>query len=138
MSAFTGPLSIREHKVDSDIWELLSELLWELGQLGSGKFVRVPVGFVTDAASVPWFLTWLLPRWAPKRRRPAILHDYLCRSIAEGHPVPGVEKRSKADWVFLQAMKACGVNFVERWAFYIACALFTMFGSPDKYNPSQI
>jgi hypothetical protein len=136
MSAFTGPLTVEEVKADSDLWRLKAPLPWEVGQIGSGVFVTAPVDFETDGASIPWPVSIVFPRWGKRYRRPAIIHDYLCRSINDGKPLPIAPRRSEADRIFLQAMRACGVSLPVRWAFYLAVSLYTALGSPAWLNPS--
>lgn len=73
--------------------------------------VRVPAGFCTDLASVPWPLH-LLPSLHPNGAwaLAAILHDYLCLS----HEVT----RTDADYVFLRVMTDHHVRL--RWVAYLA------------------
>ncbi|MDB5540512.1 MAG: hypothetical protein JWQ89_2239 [Devosia sp.] len=41
--------------LDGD-WQLVTPLVWEVGKLGTGLFIEAPAGFVTDLASIPWWL----------------------------------------------------------------------------------
>jgi hypothetical protein len=41
-----------------------------------GKSWRVPAGFITDGASLPWIVTAIWDRWEPKTLQASILHDY--------------------------------------------------------------
>lgn len=120
MSKFTEGLSIKEEKVDRDVFSLLTPLVWEVDKEGSGKVVQVPVGFASDGASIPWPVSIVFPRWGRRYRRPAVLHDYLLDRIKAGQPDVYAPKRKNADWQFLVAMKACGVSLPVRWAFYLA------------------
>jgi hypothetical protein len=43
---------------------------------GNGKQWSVPVGFITDGASLPWLITAIWDRWEPRTLRAAILHDF--------------------------------------------------------------
>jgi hypothetical protein len=126
MSAFTGPLTIREHDVDTDIWEMVSPLVWEIGHLGSGVFVTAESGFVSDGASIPFPVNIVFPRWGRKYRRPAVIHDHLCRLISAGTPDPAAPRRKDADRVFLEAMRACGVFLPVRYAFWGAVRVYAV------------
>jgi hypothetical protein len=56
-----------------NLMRLDSPVAW---QDGNGKVWRVPVGFITDGASLPWILTAVWDRWEPRTIQAAILHDY--------------------------------------------------------------
>jgi hypothetical protein len=77
--------------------------------------VTVPVGFVTDFASVPRILWWAIPPWGPYSRA-AVVHDYAYRF--------GSMPRAAADLNFLRMMSACGVGFATRTALYVGVRLF--------------
>lgn len=131
MSRFTGPLAIREVDVDKEIWELLEELVWEVGHLGSGKEIIVPAGFCSDGASIPWPLSIILHRWG-RYRRPACLHDFLCRMIRDGMPHPFAPSRKASDRIFAAANKASGVWPVTRAILYagVRFGAWTGIGTP--------
>jgi hypothetical protein len=68
-----------------------------------------PHSDVTDLASVPNFLTWLVPRYG-RHSLPALLHDDL------QHQFDGVDLTSrKADVIFRDAMGDAQVPFMRRW-----------------------
>jgi len=52
-----------------------TKLSWELGNIGSGLWLHVPVGFVFDV-SIPRFLRWLFNPQDERYRKAAALHDY--------------------------------------------------------------
>lgn len=79
---------------------------WELLQsyTSDNNNVTAPVGFITDGASIPWFLRW---RFSPtgKYFGAAIVHDYIL--ITE-------EDWKRANKEFAEELKAVGVSAVER------------------------
>lgn len=81
-------------------WRLLEPLVFVDER---GLEYVVPAGFSTDFASVPRvpIAYWLTGNTA---HRPAVLHDWLCRTA----PVP----RTVADQLFLEAMESVGM---PRW-----------------------
>ncbi len=98
MSSFTTPLVVSPMDNGRD-WELQSKFTYHVGSKFSRKWVNVPVGFVTDFASVPRFF-WFLPDWATYSKAP-ILHDWLYEHPEiMGKPIT----RKKADQIFLEAM----------------------------------
>jgi hypothetical protein len=77
--------------------------------------IKVPAGFVTDYASIPWLLT---PIFHPRGRynRAAVVHDYLYKT--------GAVSRAVADAIFLEAMQILGVGFCRRYLMYWAVRRF--------------
>lgn len=127
MSAFTGFLTIAEHDVDTDIWELVTPLIWEVDHLGSGLFIVVYPGFVSDGASLPFLARIFFPRWGRKYRRGAVLHDYLCTELNIGSPAAFCPTREHADKIFLEAMAACKVSVIVRYTFFLAVRAYSVF-----------
>ena len=87
--------------------------------IGSTDVITVPVGYVTDLASVPRGLWWWFPpngRWAGA----AILHDYL---YGGGEMGGESVTRKEADEIFHEAMLILGVG---KWKakvmwFFVRC-----------------
>jgi hypothetical protein len=77
--------------------------------------VEIPEGFVTDFASIPRFLWFMVPPFG--RHAPAaVIHDYL---YASGQP----GARRYADFLFREAMKESGVPAWRRNLMYMAVRL---------------
>ena len=123
-SAFTGEMRLTSLDADCRVWRLDEALRYEIGALGSGQVIEVPVGFRTDGASIPRLLQGLLPAWG-RWSRAAIIHDYLCRAIDDERPVlaydwrvspygygiaPVIGTRRQADAIFHEALIVCGVS----------------------------
>ena len=85
----------------------------------------VPEDDVTDLASVPRFLTWLVPRYG-RHTLAALLHD----NLQEDKTVTSAE----ADEIFRDAMGDTGVPLARRWLMWSAVALRTQWnlGGPRK------
>jgi hypothetical protein len=84
--------------------------------------VVIPVGFVTDFASIPKILWNILPPVGTYGKA-AVVHDYLyrkgevsleCLICEDGHPVRMVT-RKEADFRFREAMQVLGTDFLVRW-----------------------
>lgn len=86
MSRFTGPLAVTFLGARSGLAHLDQALIWEIGEEGSGREVRVPRGFVSDGITAPRLVWWLLPPWGHGATRAAI------------------------DAEFHRALRACGVS----------------------------
>ena len=84
--------------------------------------VEIPEGFVTDFASIPRFLWFMVPPFG--RHAPAaVIHDYLYASGQEG-------ARRYADFLFREAMKDSGVPVWRRNMMYFA----VRFGGKGGYG----
>jgi hypothetical protein len=84
---------------------------------GVRKF-SIPEDDVTDLASVPRFLTWLVPRYG-RHTLAALLHDHLQDDTSV--------TSEQADEIFRDAMGATGVPLVRRWVMWSAVALRTQW-----------
>jgi len=125
VSAFTGELTLTHLDADWRRWRLELVLSYEVGALGSGRVVAVPVGFVTDGASVPRPLWWLLPAWG-RYSRAAVVHDFLCDRIERGAAHIHAADRRTADAIFYEAMTVCGVNNVIKFSIWLAVRAFAI------------
>jgi len=72
--------------------------------------IQIPIGFVTDFASIPRVLwDWLPP--TGKYARAAVVHDFLYRT-------PGFATRAQADGVLMEAMSILNVGWLTRQVIY--------------------
>lgn len=85
---------------------------------GKHESFLVPAGQTTDFASVPKFMTWLLPRYG-KWTKAAILHDHLWRT--------GKVSKKDADGIFRRALRELDVPLHKRWAMWSAVRLTSIF-----------
>lgn len=80
-----------------------------------GRSVSVPIGFITDFASIPRIFWAILPPWG-RYSLAAIVHDYLyARQITT---------RRQADDVLLSIMKGSRVSYIARYLIYYAVRIF--------------
>ena len=94
------------------VWMLLRSYSRMTIPLGT---VTVQPGFVSDLASIPWFLRWLYPPdgiWGPA----AVVHDWL-------YSQPEVSRRV-ADRIFWDHMREDGVPWFRAMLFYWGVRLF--------------
>jgi hypothetical protein len=123
MGVFHG--DIRGRFLSSNRWrdfELLAPVVYH----GSGAFeIIVPVGFVTDFASVPRPFWSFLPPYGPWTRA-AIVHDFLWRKIWTGDPHPHAPTTEAAAMIFYLCLKDTGVKPFTAALFWLSVASFAM------------
>jgi len=78
MRGFTSLLTVSPLS-DGKSWWLRTPFGYDVGREGSGDSVELPVGFVTDFASIPRPLWILLPKWG-RYGNAAVVHDFLTGS----------------------------------------------------------
>lgn len=108
---FLGRAHLAEIDDDGRLFELTEPLVY-VGKLGE---FTVPVGFVTDFASIPRVF-WPIVGPYGRHTRAAILHDWLYQSK--------IVSRSEADAIFRRAMKELGVEDWKRWGMWLALRTF--------------
>ncbi len=98
MSSFTTPLVVSPLP-DGRRWRLVFQFCYDVGWKWSGERITVPLGFLTDFASIPRFL-FFLPAWA-KYCKSSIIHDWLYKTgKIMGEPIT----RKRADEIFYEAL----------------------------------
>lgn len=112
---FPDELVVR--KRNGSEWDLLAPFRFYSARLG---WVRVPQGFTTDLASVPWFARWYVSRDG-EHTKPAVVHDWLYSRASEADH-PDITRRD-ADVVFWQALAARGIRPGAVWVLYLAVRL---------------
>lgn len=130
MTGFTN--SLKTEWLDNGKWRVTESFRFYSGEQGSSIFVEVPEGFVTDLASVPRALRWLVPK-VGKDSMASIVHDrlYATGTMSAANIVNDNEylsdsaiSRSMADGMYHQAMKALRVGRWRRIALYHAVSAF--------------
>lgn len=129
MSRFTKSPPVRhtyKTRGDRPVFALQGPLSYDVGWLGSGETITVPVGFETDFASVPRVIDDLFG-WDPRGKYalPAVVHDYLYSGQTE-------YSRRRADEIFLEAMSVKRVNLAQRYAIFWSVRAFGVKHFVDK------
>lgn len=110
MASLFDALVLSPYK-DGVTWWLDQEIIYPSTYLQ----VKVPSGFETDFASVPWLFTNFLPRWGDYGPA-SIIHDWLYWSQTG--------TRHEADNTFLFAMLDTGVHGWKCFVLYAAVRCF--------------
>ena len=115
MSSFTTPLIVRH--INGKIWEVMEEFTYKV--FNSTAMITVPVGYITDFASIPRLCWRLIGHPAGKYGKAAVIHDFLYSSHRYN--------RKRSDEIFYEAMGVSGVVLWKRKIIYRAVRMFGMF-----------
>ena len=118
MSQFTTKLVI-EKLGNTKYYISLEGFEYHVGDYPSDEIITVPKGFITDFASVPDCLHWILPPNG-KYGKAAVIHDYCYFSACYS--------KLKSDKIFLEGMEVLGVAKWKRDIMYYAVVLFGWYG----------
>lgn len=130
MSSFTTPLRVEvldDSKNDHPLCRVLESFVYRVRE--TGEEIRVPVGFETDWASIPWGLWNFEPPFG-RSAKAAVVHDFLYATKGTGVWGPNryIERaepytRAEADDIFRQAMGVLGVPLIKRRLMWSAVRL---------------
>ena len=125
MSRFTDILVVSP-LADGNTWITIKEFGYDIVQEGSGDSIDVPIGFMTDFASVPRPLWAFLPRWG-KHGNAAVIHDFCYWDQTRS--------RKESDRVFCEAMRVLGVRGYKIRLMYYAVRIG---GWPSWFRNRQL
>jgi hypothetical protein len=114
MSRFTEILSVSPAP-DGRNWVIVKDFGYDVGEKDSGETIDVPIGFVTDFASVPRPLWWFAPRWGLYGNA-AVIHDFCYWDQKY--------KRRRSDDIFREGMEVLGVSKLKTLLLYYAVRVF--------------
>ncbi len=142
-NGFDSELSIQA--ASPTTWRLTSPLIWTGTK---GDQFTVPIGFVTDFATVPRFLIWKTPPYGAYTRA-AVLHDWLLTELATWHRQIHGGKRAGEEWgdgfappadsrdcdgIFRRVMEDLKVPWLTRWEMWAAVRLASCFSDQRSYG----
>jgi hypothetical protein len=125
MACFAGRLTITQIDLGGRTWRL--ESLIRYGD------IEAQAGFITDGATVPVRLRFLLPAWGSYSRA-AVLHDVLCTALASGKPHPAAKTWKQAALLFLQMMKAEGTGRALRLAMFSVVYVWAIYRDRSSFR----
>lgn len=134
---FDNQLSIQfdqdaSNRLGKEYWRVKDTFKFYYGNEENPYWVIVPAGFLTDGASVPRILWWLLPPWSAYSQAAAV-HDYLLEYATSYHHGRQVNvTRGQADRVFRDAMRVAGIGTWPRQVMYVGVRLWGKIASKRK------
>ena len=107
-----------------------------IGNEGSNRYVDVPACFLTDGASVPVFLHWLIRPYGDYAQA-CTLHDYLCERyeitvVTNGVAAQVKIDRKEIDRILYEAMRVLEINAISRNLIQVGVDGYRFFTNPKK------
>jgi len=118
MNNFLTPLDIRY--VDKRFRQILAPFVYRLDSPDGEEFVNVPVGFLTDFASIPGALRTFWPSPGGPWDKPAVIHDALYQRgyVERADGSKRIIERAEADEIFKEAMNVTETSWYSRRLIY--------------------
>lgn len=147
MSTFTRFSGIQQLQYDlpssraygKGLWKVVPGFRYYVGSETSGVYVDVPTGFLTDGATIPRFLWWLLPP-IEEYSQATTLHDRLCTLYEVTELRDGIERqvtitRKRIDEILNESMGVLDVTPWKRKTIILGVNLYRVFKNPTKPKP---
>ena len=110
--------------LEKDYYYTTEPFTYHIDEYPSNKIVTVPIGFLTDGASIPRALwSWSSP--IGRHAQSAILHDFLCEYLTiqvDGNPVSITRK--DADKIFKESLQILGVSKFKSQIMYLGVSAY--------------
>lgn len=118
--AFIGHLGL--DYIDGFHWKIQTPLRYDIGRLGSGKFVLVPAHYETDFNSIPRGLWNIFP--PTQYGKSSVVHDYLCTGGIIISIVGGLEYHTdptdrQLDAIYREALEVEGCPRYKRYPMWL-------------------
>ena len=113
MSQFTKPLIVK--LVGKNLWEVVEPFDYHIGSYPSEEIINIPIGFITNFASVPRIFWWLISP-IDTHAKAAVIHDY-CYGCH-------YDEKKRCDDIFAEGMTVLGVPKWKIFCMYWAVRLF--------------
>jgi len=144
MSSFTRFTAANHLTLDDNASNILGKNYYRvtegfryyIGHENSDKYVDVPTGFLTDGASVPFFLQWLIPPLG-EYSQACTLHDWLCEhyeitQVVNGVPTQVKIDREEIDRILYEAMRVLNVAAWRRNIIQVGVDAYRFVTRPTK------
>lgn len=116
MSQFTTPF--RGELVGSNKWSNIQPFEYHVGTYPSDEIITIPIGFVTDFASIPR-LFWPIISPIDIHAKASIVHDYCYYK--------GKYSKRESDLIFKEGLEVLEVSLLKRMVMYYSVVLFGWF-----------
>jgi hypothetical protein len=107
MSQFTTPC--RVEIIGKDLFRIIEPFEYHVGSFPSLEIIHIPVGFITNFASIPYIFRPILSP-VDTYAKAAVVHDYLYHTA--------LYERLRCEEIFLEAMTVLKVEPWKKFAVY--------------------
>lgn len=119
-----------------DYWRVEKAFRFYLDAKFSDRWVDIPLGFLTDGASIPRFLWNIIPPWGIYGQA-AVVHDRLCETLEITEVINGVQQQTKitrkeCDAVLVEAMRVLNVPKAKVLVIQGGVDLYRVVANPQK------
>jgi len=127
------------HAVGKALYSALPGYRYYIGSMDSGRYVDVETGFITDGATIPRFLWWLLPP-IEEYTQCTTLHDKLCTTYYILELRDGLEQqvpvtRKVIDEILKESMDVLNVTPWKKKAIMLGVNLNRIVRRPSSPKP---
>jgi len=127
------------HAVGKALYSALPGYRYYIGSMDSGRYVDVETGFITDGATIPRFLWWLLPP-IEEYTQCTTLHDKLCTTYYILELRDGLEQqvpvtRKVIDGILKESMDVLNVTPWKKKAIMLGVNLNRIVRRPSSPKP---
>lgn len=116
MSQFTTPF--RGELIGRNTWSNIEPFEYHVGTYPSEEIITVPIGFITDFASIPRIF-WPLISPIDSHAKASVVHDYCYYK--------GLYSKKKSDLIFKEGLEVLKINPVKKWTMYYFVVIFGWF-----------
>lgn len=101
-----------------------------LSEANPAEKVIIPRGYLSDGASIPWFIRWALKPWGTYGQC-AVVHDKLCETWATN--LRKIETRKELDEIFFKSMEVAEVpKVIRKGLIEPAINFYRWYANPTK------
>ena len=127
MSSFTSELKYKTYDTSKRrvLYQITEEFSYAVGSIEDPLVtVKVPAGYITDFASIPWPFSLVFKPDGPWAKA-AVIHDFLYTDYLN-------MSRVIADSIFLEAMLVLKLPHFVAYLFYISVRVYQSIKTKDK------
>lgn len=133
---FTSFDALASSMLGDDYWRVEKAFRFYLDSKDSDRWVDIPLGFLTDGASIPRILWNVIPPWGIYGQA-AVVHDRLCETLEITEVINGVVQQTKitrkeCDQILVEAMLVLEVPKLKLWTIQAGVDLYRVIANPKK------
>jgi len=117
LSQFTT--NFKGELIGKNIWINLEQFVYHVGSYPSKEIIIVPIGYITDFATVPRIF-WTVISPVDRHAKAAVIHDFL-------YDYPECYSRKEIDEIFLEALNVLDIKSWKKNCLFYGVRLFSWY-----------